>query len=262
MLFLVKGEKFKVDDVMKISKFSLGLYFIVALLSCGAMSFMFLTTKAQMSYFPVIINSVAPTIPVAAVAVRAFGKVTVDLSLNSEGKVESVKAVQGHPLLRKATEDAVLQWKFAPTKETTRTLQMVFDYSLSSYDEYASVIVSPYQLELKAKLPKRPKPPETVSYIPKDWQPETDRCEVHGELFKKDKVEIIYGDTVFRNGFLEAQEKLFPHANTKEYGGCIIESDAATGLQISPKYAEVLYCHKCRIAQKKWSRENRNKPFN
>lgn len=261
MLLLVKCERLILDRIMKSSKFILGLC-LIALIFCGAVSFAFLTTKAQTSDFPEVVSSVAPNIPTVAVAVRAFGKVTVDLSLDSKGKVESAKAVQGHPLLRKATEDAVLQWKFASAKETTRTLQMVFDYSFSSYDEYAYVTVSPYQIELKAKLPERPKPPETVSYIPKDWQPETDRCEVHGELFKKDKVEIIYGDTVFRNGFLEAQEKLFPHANTEEYGGCIIENDAVTGLQISPKYAEVLYCSKCRKAQKKWSRENRDKPFN
>jgi hypothetical protein len=110
-------------------------------------------------------------------------------------------------------------------------------------------------------LTESPKFPETENYIPRNWQAKTDRCELHGKLFKKDRVEIIYGLISFRNGFFEAAEKLFPHANTEVGGGCVIDIDAVTGQQISPMYAEVLYCSKCRKAQKKWSRENRVKAF-
>lgn len=247
---------------MKNSKSIFDLFFIVTLAFCGIISFVFLTPKAQTSDFPVVVRSVAPTVPAVAMAVHANGKVTVDLSLNSKGEVKTANTVKGHPLLRKATEDAALQWKFAPANEMRRDLQLVFDYSLLRDDGIITVIVSPYQFELKAKLPERPRPPETISYIPLDWQPETDKCEIHGKLFERDRVEIIYGLTILRKGYLEAEQKLFPHANIIKYGGCVIENDALTEGQTSPTSAEVLYCPKCRLAHKKWSLENRNKPFN
>lgn len=249
---------------MQSRNYILSLYIIAALILVLEISSPFHSTKAQTSEFPALISFVEPTVPGVAVIIGASGKVNIEFVLNSKGEVESVKDIQGHPILCRATVKAVLQWKFAPPKEKTHKLQLEFDYSLPFYEGegITNVIVSPYQLELKARLTQRPLPPETTNYIPADWQPEIDRCEVHGELFKKDKVAIIYGLTVFPKGYLEAKEKLFPHSNTEEYGGCVVEMDGSSGRQISPKYAEILYCQKCRIAETNWVRKNRNKSYN
>jgi len=56
-----------------------------------------------------------PPYPLAAKAVGADGPVNVQVMIDEEGKVVSAKAVSGHPLLRKAAEDAAKRAKFTTT---------------------------------------------------------------------------------------------------------------------------------------------------
>ena len=51
----------------------------------------------------------------AALAVRAEGEVTVQVTIDEEGKVISAKAVSGHPLLKGASEKAAWSARFTPT---------------------------------------------------------------------------------------------------------------------------------------------------
>jgi TonB family protein len=55
-----------------------------------------------------------PQYPAAAQAIRASGVVTVQITVNEKGKVESAEAVEGHPLLQKAAVDAAKKAKFNP----------------------------------------------------------------------------------------------------------------------------------------------------
>jgi TonB family protein len=41
--------------------------------------------------------------------------VSVEVIISPEGQVESARAVSGHPLFRKAAEDAARGWRFEPT---------------------------------------------------------------------------------------------------------------------------------------------------
>jgi len=41
--------------------------------------------------------------------------VSVEVIISPEGVVESARAVSGHPLLRRAAEDAARGWRFQPT---------------------------------------------------------------------------------------------------------------------------------------------------
>jgi TonB family protein len=61
------------------------------------------------------INVVLPTYPEAAQATRVSGTVQVRLLTNAQGKVATVQALSGDPLLRAATIAAVKQWTFKPT---------------------------------------------------------------------------------------------------------------------------------------------------
>lgn len=66
-----------------------------------------------------VINSKAvklpvPAYPAAALAVRASGAVNVRVTIDENGKVVSSEAVSGHPLLRKASEDAAMKAEFKP----------------------------------------------------------------------------------------------------------------------------------------------------
>ncbi len=55
-----------------------------------------------------------PVYPAAARAVRASGKVVVQVTVGTNGSVESAKAVSGHPLLQSAAAAAAREAKFPP----------------------------------------------------------------------------------------------------------------------------------------------------
>ncbi|HEX8565478.1 MAG TPA: energy transducer TonB [Pyrinomonadaceae bacterium] len=56
----------------------------------------------------------APVYPAAAQAVKASGAVNVKVEIDEQGKVISAAAVSGHPLLRRAAEQAAVEAKFNP----------------------------------------------------------------------------------------------------------------------------------------------------
>lgn len=60
-------------------------------------------------------NLVKPQYPPPAKAVRAGGKVDVQVLIDEKGNVVSAKAVSGHQLLRQAAEQAARASKFSPT---------------------------------------------------------------------------------------------------------------------------------------------------
>jgi TonB family protein len=55
-----------------------------------------------------------PAYPPTARAVRAAGKVVVNVEVATDGHVEKAEAVSGHPLLKAAAAQAALQAKFKP----------------------------------------------------------------------------------------------------------------------------------------------------
>lgn len=68
-----------------------------------------------------VINGIAqnlplPVYPAAARAVRVWGAVNVQVTIDEQGRVISAKAVSGHPLLRQAAEQAAQRAVFSPTK--------------------------------------------------------------------------------------------------------------------------------------------------
>ena len=50
-----------------------------------------------------------------AIAVRIEGPVSVEVIISPEGRVESARAVSGHPLLKPAAVEAARGWRFQPT---------------------------------------------------------------------------------------------------------------------------------------------------
>jgi TonB family protein len=56
-----------------------------------------------------------PAYPAAALAINAQGKVDVQVLIDENGRVISAKAVNGHPMLRGAAENAARNAKFTPT---------------------------------------------------------------------------------------------------------------------------------------------------
>ena len=229
--------------------------------------------ETQNSELPAVISRVAPSIPIVAFTAQLGGIVVIELAIGADGVPISTHAVEGHPLLREPTEKAALLWRFASSREGSRTFRLVFVYPKLTYGNPVSIVVLPYQTELKiephlyVRLPENTSHvpaalilPESISHIPADWRP-GDRCRVHHQILKKDKVEIIYGLMAFRANYEGAERVLFPNANIVAYGGCVIMTDPVSG-KVSPRFAEVLYCSRCRFDEKRWSKANRrNRPL-
>jgi len=197
---------------------------------------------------PELILTVAPAIPPLAVQARISSSVVIELQINSSGAVNSAQFIEGHPLLRRTALDACLQWRFSSSPATLQTIRVTLVYPKLSWEEPTRVLILPYRIELQASLEP---PPDTVSYVPEGFEAGKDRCEVHGTALEVDKVRIVYGLTVSRASYSKAERQYFPHANKVAYGGCVITDE-------SPKYAEVLYCRRCREEEAKWIRRHRN----
>ena len=56
-----------------------------------------------------------PEYPAAALAVRAEGAVSVQITIDEDGNISSATAISGHPLLRSAAVAAAQEAKFSPT---------------------------------------------------------------------------------------------------------------------------------------------------
>ncbi len=62
-----------------------------------------------------LIRKVEPEYPPLALQARVSGAVVLDVNLDEEGNVESIRVLQGHQLLVPAAVKAVSQWKYSPT---------------------------------------------------------------------------------------------------------------------------------------------------
>jgi TonB family protein len=70
---------------------------------------------------------VAPVYPELARRMNVAGKVKIEVVIGADGRVKSTRIVGGHPLLVKACQDAVREWKFAPApEETTQVVEFEF----------------------------------------------------------------------------------------------------------------------------------------
>ena len=63
---------------------------------------------------PTVVKEVRPVYLPLAVAARVEGGVTVDVAIDTSGKVTAARAVRSIPLLDQAALDAVRQWEFVP----------------------------------------------------------------------------------------------------------------------------------------------------
>ncbi len=57
-----------------------------------------------------LIRKVEPIYPQIAIRARVSGTVILDVRIDEEGNVESIRVLQGHPLLIDAAKEAVMQW--------------------------------------------------------------------------------------------------------------------------------------------------------
>jgi protein TonB len=64
---------------------------------------------------PALLRRVEPTYPEVAALAQLTGMVILEATVNTDGCVESVKVLRSrHPLLDKASQEALMQWQYSP----------------------------------------------------------------------------------------------------------------------------------------------------
>jgi TonB family protein len=210
-----------------------------------------------------VIEMKAPAYPPIAYAAHAIGTVKIEVEIDTQGNVAMANAISGHPLLQAVSVNAACNWKFEPGEESSRVV-LLFDF----VDGYAAEtsnapdrcrdsfsVVDPYHIKIFGYT-KVEASSDVEDYVPKDL--EGTLCKVHRQVLRRDRVEIAYGLIGFEPRYVKAEKRFFPNANSIAYGGCVVitQSDPCTGkdIQMSPKYAEVLFCPACRRAAERWSK--------
>lgn len=75
-------------------------------------------------------TKVAPAYPDLAKRMGVTGKVKMEVVIAPDGRVKSVRALGGHPLLVQACQDAMKEWKFVPgPEESTQVMECNFTTS-------------------------------------------------------------------------------------------------------------------------------------
>jgi protein TonB len=74
-----------------------------------------------------LIHQVQPTYPAVAKQVRVQGIVEFTAVIGKTGGIEHLQLVHGHPLLVKAAEEAILQWKYKPTLLNGEPVEVITD---------------------------------------------------------------------------------------------------------------------------------------
>jgi TonB family protein len=72
-------------------------------------------------------TKVVPVYPALAQKLHLAGKVRLELLVEPDGHVKTVKVLGGHPVLADAASEAVKGWKYMPSSAST-TETVVFDF--------------------------------------------------------------------------------------------------------------------------------------
>jgi len=108
---------------------------------------------------PRVIVAVAPAYPLIALSALASGEVVLEVTINSDGLVTTIKSISGDKTLIAGSKHAAERWKFEPVKDkvTDRKVQLSFVYHLVPRGtppyEMLPVFKPPYRVEIIQEKP-------------------------------------------------------------------------------------------------------------
>ena len=73
---------------------------------------------------PEVIKQSRPEYPISARKAGVEGRVTVRVLINTDGKVEKVEVIKGHPMLNEAAMDAASKWEFTPGEQDGKPVKV------------------------------------------------------------------------------------------------------------------------------------------
>jgi TonB family protein len=143
------------DQITKV----LAVIFTSALLATSATEVSGLSEiPSQQEIAPV--KAVAPVYPLVATAAGVSGLVIVEVQVDQQGVVTSVRTVDGPKLLRGAAEKCASRWLFAAPADKslgTRVVHLSFLFTLVRGDplseELVPIFIPPYHVEVKGTKP-------------------------------------------------------------------------------------------------------------
>jgi TonB family protein len=125
-----------------------------------------------------VISKVPLTYPAIAKAAQVEGKVVLQISVDSDGKVTSTRTISGPPMLVQAAVDCVKAWRYRPFEENgvnvpvTGTVSLVFtlgdkSQSPSSADKNEGTVAKTTTVTLKGNgSASQPDDPVAAKYYP------------------------------------------------------------------------------------------------
>ncbi len=78
----------------------------------------------------VVIHRVQPVYPETARQARLEGRVVLQATVTEDGTVRDMKVVSGHPMLARAAQDAVAQWRYKPYRLNGKPVSMPTEIKL------------------------------------------------------------------------------------------------------------------------------------
>lgn len=141
--------------IYSVTKFLRKASFILLLMAVTIVTGLSQSTLPQ----PMVLQAVAPIYPVVAASARVSRTMTVEVKINTEGKVTSTRIVEGNRLLDKAAENAARRWIFvAVNEESVRSARLTFTFKLmpedAPADELLPIFMPPYHIEVRRAMPK------------------------------------------------------------------------------------------------------------
>ena len=115
-------------------------------------------SAAQSSEQPTVVRAVAPVFRLPEKGPYAVGSVIVEIEVNAAGVVTTAHAVQGHPLLYPAAENAAKRWLFAPIsgESKVRSVRLKFIFRIMDDETEAdltTVYLPPFEVEVRRVVP-------------------------------------------------------------------------------------------------------------
>lgn len=107
-----------------------------------------------------VVQAVAPKYPDLATIGRVSGTVNIEVLINENGDVISLKTIDGPALLRKSSELSAKQWKFKSTDSKVVSAKLTFIFTLmteqTSLENMLPIFFPPFLVEVKDI------PPQTI----------------------------------------------------------------------------------------------------
>jgi Gram-negative bacterial TonB protein C-terminal len=105
-----------------------------------------------------VVAAIVPVYGAIARTAHVGGEVTVEVVVDSKGKVKSAKPLGGHPLIASTAKEAAKHWLFTPSNASVdRQATLVFVFQMmprcAPPADLTPIFYPPYKIQVRAETP-------------------------------------------------------------------------------------------------------------